>query len=393
MTDTTMRPIRRALLSVSDKTGIVELARALADRGVEILSTGRTHRALAEAGIAAREVAQYTGSPEMMDGRVKTLHPKIHGGILGRRGTDDAVMAQHGIAAIDLVVVNLYPFEATIARPDVTAELAVENIDIGGPAMIRSAAKNHADVLVIVDPNDYDEVRAAIAAGGTELRAAASVCRQSVLAHGAIRRRGCVVSVEWRRELSGSVSICSSTSARRCATARIRISARRCTSTEAAAASGTVAGARATAGQGAVVQQRRRHRRRARVRSGLRRTGVRDRQTRESVRRRRSAPICARPTKRAYATDPTSAYGGIIAFNRTLDAATLEAIVARQFVEVVIAPEIEPAAVEVAKRRKNVRVLACGALVVALARLRVEAGRRRSARADRRTKRASTTAR
>ena len=161
MTDTALRPIRRALLSVSDKSGIVELARALSERGVEILSTGRTHLALTEAGIAAREVAQYTGFPEMMDGRVKTLHPKIHGGILGRRGTDDGVMAQHDIEPIDLVVVNLYPFEATVARPDVTAELAVENIDIGGPAMIRSAAKNHADVLVIVDPNDYEEVRAA----------------------------------------------------------------------------------------------------------------------------------------------------------------------------------------------------------------------------------------
>ncbi|HTO59053.1 MAG TPA: bifunctional phosphoribosylaminoimidazolecarboxamide formyltransferase/IMP cyclohydrolase, partial [Pseudomonadales bacterium] len=166
MTDSTLRPIRRALISVSDKSGIVEFARVLATHGVELLSTGNTYRALTAAGIAAREVAEHTGFPEMMDGRVKTLHPKVHGGILGRRGTDDAVMAQHGIVPIDLVVVNLYPFEATIAKPGVTREEAIENIDIGGPAMVRSAAKNHKDVLIVVDPDDYAEVRSFVGAGG-----------------------------------------------------------------------------------------------------------------------------------------------------------------------------------------------------------------------------------
>src|SRR5579871_1731546 len=137
-------PVRRALLSVSDKTGLVEFARALAERNIEILSTGGTAKLLAGHGIAVREVSSYTGFPEIMDGRVKTLHPKIHGGLLGRRGIDDAVMATHDIAPIDLLVVNLYPFAQTIAHPDCTYAAAVEDIDIGGPAMLRAAAKNHA---------------------------------------------------------------------------------------------------------------------------------------------------------------------------------------------------------------------------------------------------------
>ena len=148
-------PLRRALISVSDKDGVVELARELAKRNVEILSTGGTAKLLAQAGLAVKEVASHTGFPEIMDGRVKTLHPKIHGGLLGRRGTDDAVMAQHGIAPIDLLVVNLYPFAATVAQPGCTYEQAVENIDIGGPAMVRAAAKNHESVAVVVDPSDY----------------------------------------------------------------------------------------------------------------------------------------------------------------------------------------------------------------------------------------------
>jgi phosphoribosylaminoimidazolecarboxamide formyltransferase/IMP cyclohydrolase len=148
-------PIRRALLSVSDKSGLTELARALVARGVELLSTGGSAKMLAEAGLPVTEVARHTGFPEIMDGRVKTLHPKIHGGLLGRRGVDDEVMRDHGIEPIDLLVVNLYPFAATIAKPDVSYDEGVENIDIGGPAMLRGAAKNHADVTVVVDPADY----------------------------------------------------------------------------------------------------------------------------------------------------------------------------------------------------------------------------------------------
>ncbi|MFY9180548.1 MAG: bifunctional phosphoribosylaminoimidazolecarboxamide formyltransferase/IMP cyclohydrolase, partial [Venatoribacter sp.] len=151
-------PVRRALISVSDKAGIVEFAKTLHEKGVEILSTGGTYKLLIDNRIPAIEVSDYTGFPEMMDGRVKTLHPKIHGGILGRRGQDDGVMAEHDIGAIDLVVVNLYPFAATVAKPDCHLPLAIENIDIGGPTMVRSAAKNHAYVGIVVSTADYNRV-------------------------------------------------------------------------------------------------------------------------------------------------------------------------------------------------------------------------------------------
>ena len=153
-----MNKITRALISVSDKTGVVDFARQLQERNIDILSTGGTAKLLAAEGITVTEVADYTGFPEMMDGRVKTLNPLVHGGILGRRGTDDAVMAEHGIQPIDMVVVNLYPFEATIANPDCELATAIENIDIGGPTMVRAAAKNHKDVTIIVYPADYADI-------------------------------------------------------------------------------------------------------------------------------------------------------------------------------------------------------------------------------------------
>src|SRR5690554_7928634 len=156
-------PVRRALISVSDKTGIVDFARGLSERGVELLSTGGTFRLLQESGIAVTEVSEHTGFPEIMDGRVKTLHPKIHGGILGRRGQDDGVMAEHDIAPIDMVVVNLHPFAQTVAKPDCTLEDAIENIDIGGPTMVRACAKNHAHTTIVVDAGDYARVLAEIA--------------------------------------------------------------------------------------------------------------------------------------------------------------------------------------------------------------------------------------
>ena len=164
MSDAGLAPLRRALISVSDKTGIIEFAKALATGGVEILSTGGTCRLLKEEGVTVVEVSDHTGFPEMMDGRVKTLHPRIHGGILGRRGVDDAVMDAHDIPVIDLVVVNLYPFEATVARTDCTLEDAVENIDIGGPTMVRAAAKNHRDVAIVVSSGDYARVLEELAA-------------------------------------------------------------------------------------------------------------------------------------------------------------------------------------------------------------------------------------
>src|SRR5690606_29211425 len=165
-------PVRRALLSVSDKTGLVELARALAARNVELLSTGGTAKAIREAGLPVKDVSDVTGFPEMMDGRVKTLHPMVHGGLLGRAGTDDAVMAEHGIAAIDLLVLNLYPFESVTAKADCTLADAVENIDIGGPAMLRSAAKNFARVAVATSPDQYDALLAELASNDGKLSAA-----------------------------------------------------------------------------------------------------------------------------------------------------------------------------------------------------------------------------
>src|ERR1700722_17345925 len=152
--------IKRALLGVSDKSGLVEFARVLERHGVEILSTGGTRTALEKAGIRVKSVEDFTGSPEMLDGRVKTLHPKIHGGILARRSepSHQQQMRQHGIEPIDLVVVNFYPFEQTVAKPGVSLDDAIENIDIGGPALVRAAAKNYADVAVVVDPTDYPEL-------------------------------------------------------------------------------------------------------------------------------------------------------------------------------------------------------------------------------------------
>ena len=152
--------IKRALVSVSDKTGAVQLGRTLHAMGVQILSTGGTARSLQEAGIPVIEVSRYTGFPEMMDGRIKTLHPKIHGALLGKRDNAEHMqqMKTHGIEPIDLVVVNLYPFEKTVAKPDCTLEEAIENIDIGGPTMLRSSAKNYHDVAVVTDPQDYGEI-------------------------------------------------------------------------------------------------------------------------------------------------------------------------------------------------------------------------------------------
>ena len=161
-----LKPIRRALISVSDKADLLPFVQKLREHEVEILSTGGTAALLRDNGIPVVEVSDYTGFPEMMDGRVKTLHPKVHGGILGRRGTDDKVMQEHGIQPIDLLVINLYPFEQATADPDCTLENAIENIDIGGPAMLRAAAKNSTDVTVVVDRGDYARVGEMLDANG-----------------------------------------------------------------------------------------------------------------------------------------------------------------------------------------------------------------------------------
>jgi phosphoribosylaminoimidazolecarboxamide formyltransferase/IMP cyclohydrolase len=358
-------PVRRALLSVSDKSGLLPLARALEAQGVELLSTGGTAKALREAGIAVRDVSEVTGFPEIMDGRVKTLHPKIHGGLLGRAGTDDAVMREHGIAPIDLVVVNLYPFAATVARPDCTYDDAIENIDIGGPAMLRAAAKNHARVTVVVDPADYDALQAALAAGGTDAaqrRAFAAKTYAHTSAYDGqvtewLSRRAADTTAPqaWPQTLHANFQLAS--------TLRYGENPHQAGAlyVEPGAPRGIVA--TATFLQGKELSY----------------NNLADADAALECVKAFDAPACvivkhANPCgvavaadawtayDRAYAVDPTSAFGGIIAFNRPLDAKTAAEILKRQFVEVVIAPAIDADALPHFAKKANVRVLACGEL-------------------------------
>ena len=358
-------PVRRALLSVSDKTGLLELARALVARRVELISTGGTARLLAEAGISATEVAAHTGFPEIMDGRVKTLHPKIHGGLLGRRGTDDAVMAAHGIAPIDLLIVNLYPFAATIGRPGASYEEAIENIDIGGPAMLRAAAKNHADVLVVVDPEDYAAVLAELDAhqGGSEFATRARLAAKA-FAHTA-RYDTMVAAYLAARQAGGAGGFPQTLPLVYEKVQELRYGEnphqRAAFYRDPAARTAGVASARVLQGK------------------DLSYNNIADADTAIECVRQFAAPACvivkhANPCgvavadsigaayERAYRTDPTSAFGGIIAFNRELDAASAAAIIGQQFVEVLAAPSVSAAAAAVLAARANVRVLALGDL-------------------------------
>ncbi|MGE0625982.1 MAG: bifunctional phosphoribosylaminoimidazolecarboxamide formyltransferase/IMP cyclohydrolase [Pseudomonadales bacterium] len=357
MTDDSTRAVRRALLSVSDKTGIVELARALSGAGVALLSTGGTFRALEGEGIPVTEVSAHTGFPEMMDGRVKTLHPKVHGGILGRRGQDDAVMTEHGIEAIDLVVVNLYPFAETIARADCTDALAIENIDIGGPAMVRSAAKNHRDVAVVVDPADYAAVADAVGAGGTDF----DLRRQ--LAAKAFRH-----TARYDAMVSGYLSADEPFPESLTLTWDRVQEMRYGENPHQAAAfyadggdlSGTVAGVRQLQGKALSYNNV------ADTDAALECVKVFDEPACVIVKHANPCGVAEAADVHAaydlaFATDPTSAFGGIIAFNRPLTGDVLESILDRQFVEVVIAPEVDEDAVAVARKKKNVRLLECGA--------------------------------
>jgi len=358
--------VRRALLSVSDKTGVIELADALIANGVELLSTGGTAKALRDAGIAVRDVSDVTGFPEIMGGRVKTLHPAIHGGLLGRKGIDDAVMAEHGIAPIDLLVVNLYPFEATVAKPECSYDDAVENIDIGGPAMLRAAAKNHARVAVVVDPADYASLLAAIGQGGTT-DAQRRILAAKAYAHTAHydgriaqwlspRAADPEQAEAWPRTMHLSLSLASA----------LRYG-------ENPHQSGALYVERNAPTTGIVAT--------ARFLQGkeLSYNNLADADAALECVKSFDAPACvivkhANPCgvavaanifdayDHAYATDPTSAFGGIIAFNRPLDAKTAKAIAKRQFVEVVIAPDVSPEALAAFAKKPNVRVLACGAL-------------------------------
>ena len=360
----TTQPLRRALLSVSDKTGVLELARALAAQGVELLSTGGTARLLAGAGIAVREVAEHTGFPEIMDGRVKTLHPKIHGGLLGRRGIDDAVMVDHGIAPIDLLVVNLYPFAQTIARPDASYDDAIENIDIGGPAMLRAAAKNHASVAVLVDPTDYAPLLAELGAtGGTRFETRARLAAKA-FAHTAGYDAVVADYLQQRQGGAGDVFPPTLTlQLERVGTLRYGENPHQ-----------RGAFYRNPRAQGASVA-------RATIVQGkeLSFNNIADADTALECVRQFDAPACvivkhANPCgvavagsagtayDLAYRTDPTSAFGGIIAFNVALDAATVQRILAQQFVEVLVAPALLPGAAEALATKPNVRVLLTGEL-------------------------------
>ena len=365
MFDATLVPVRRALLSVSDKTNLVDLARGLDVLGVSLLSTGGTARLLREAGLVVTEVSQVTGFPEIMDGRVKTLHPKIHGGLLGRRGTDDAVMAQHGIAPIDLLVVNLYPFEQAVAKPDCSLDEAVENIDVGGPAMLRAAAKNHEHVAVATDPDDYAEILESLHQRRGTVLALRRRLAAKAFAHTA-RYDGLIAN--WlgaRTGDAGADTFAPSLhlSLERASTLRYGENPHQSAALylETPAPRGVVATARVLAGKELSFNNL------ADADAAL-----------ECVKAFGNTPACvivkhANPCgvalgetpllayERAYACDPTSAFGGIIAFNRPLDAGMARSILERQFVEVVIAPEVEPAALDALAKKPNVRVLATGA--------------------------------
>ncbi len=348
---------RRALLSVSDKTGILGLAQGLHAAGVELLSTGGTARLLRENDVPVREVSDVTGFPEIMAGRVKTLNPLIHGGILGRRGTDDEVMATHGITPIDLVVVNLYPFARTVADPDCDLPTAIENIDIGGPAMVRAAAKNHDDVAIVVNPADYETVLAQIEAEGismaTRQRLASAAFSHTAQYDGMIadylgrQFEESEFAPTWHLPLNKAMDLRYGENPHQNAAFYV----------EPDAAPGTLARARIVQGKPLSYNNL------ADADAALECVKQFDRPACVIVKHANPCGVATGEDittayDRAFATDPTSAFGGIIAFNRPLDAHTARTIVERQFVEVIIAPEIGNEAASELAAKPNVRALA-----------------------------------
>ncbi|MFT6732671.1 MAG: phosphoribosylaminoimidazolecarboxamide formyltransferase/IMP cyclohydrolase [Polaribacter sp.] len=359
-----IRPIQRALLSVSDKTGILEFAKALESQDIEILSTGGTAKLLMDNKIKVTEVSSYTGFPEMMDGRIKTLHPKIHGGILARRGTDEAVMEKHGIQSIDLLVVNLYPFEATIANPDCLLEDAIENIDIGGPTMLRAAAKNHKDVTVIVEPEDYITVLEQLSAQqGTDYQTRYRLAWKT-FAHTA-KYDGAISNYLGKRlksldepcEFPESYSV----QYNKAQTMRYGENPHQ-------SAAFYVSDEQSEASISTAYQIQGKE---------LSFNNVADTDAALECVKQFDQPACvivkhANPCgvsvaesiseayDLAFKTDPTSAFGGVIAFNQTLEHETAKMIIDRQFVEVIIAPMISERAKLVISEKKNIRLLECG---------------------------------
>jgi phosphoribosylaminoimidazolecarboxamide formyltransferase/IMP cyclohydrolase len=370
MTNTT--PIKRALISVSDKTGIVEFAQALHARGVEILSTGGTFKLLTDSSIPAVEVSDYTGFPEMMDGRVKTLHPKVHGGILGRRGQDDQVMTEHGINTIDLVIVNLYPFAATVEREDCDLPLAIENIDIGGPTMVRSAAKNHAHVAIVVNTGDYQNVLDEMDKGGlnykTRFGLALKAFEHTAAYDGMIANYlGTIDQSAEELSTDDRLNFPQTFNSQFIKAQDMRYGEnphqKAAFYVEANPQDASIATAKQLQGK------------------ELSYNNVADTDAALECVKSFTKPACvivkhANPCgvavvpddeggiRKAYdlafETDTESAFGGIIAFNRELDADTAQAIVDRQFVEVIIAPTVSAEAAAIVEAKKNVRLLACG---------------------------------
>ncbi len=364
MTDATQRPVRRALISVSDKNGIIEFAKTLHAQGVEILSTGGTARLLIDNMVPVMEVSKHTGFPEIMDGRVKTLHPKIHGGILGRRGIDDDVMKANDISPIDLVVVNLYPFEETVAKEDCTLDDAIENIDIGGPAMVRATAKNHAYVSIIVDPEDYQRVleelhtNNGIISDATRFDLAVKAFEHTANYDGMIANYlGRVKPDGSMDELPRTINL----QFNKVQEMRYGENPHQKAAfyTEKNPTEASVVTAKQLQGK------------------ELSFNNIGDTDAALECVKQFDEPCCvivkhANPCgvsvsdnildayNKAYSTDPESAFGGIIAFNRELDEETAKSIVERQFVEVIIAPSISGEAIEAVAEKKNIRLLECG---------------------------------
>lgn len=358
-----------ALLSVSDKSNIVEFAQGLLKAGFGLLSTGGTYRLLAENNVAVTEVSDYTGFPEMMDGRVKTLHPKIHGGILGRRGTDDSVMNEHAIERIDLVVVNLYPFAETIARSDVTMNDAIENIDIGGHTMVRSAAKNHAHVGIVTDPADYTRVLEALG-DGTTLTAA-------------LRYDLAVKAFEHTAQYDGMIANFLGSRVNENQEAE---NFSRTFNVQLEKVQDLRYGENPHQNAAFYVENHALKSQQASIATAQQLQGkelsynnIADTDAALECVKAFSAPACvivkhANPCgvavdsdqvaayRTAFSTDPESSFGGIIAFNRELTLAAAKAIIDNQFVEVIIAPSIEDGVLEATAAKKNVRVLVCGEL-------------------------------
>jgi phosphoribosylaminoimidazolecarboxamide formyltransferase/IMP cyclohydrolase len=357
-----MAHIKRALISVSDKHGVVDFARGLAGLGVEILSTGGTATVLRQGGLEVRDVSDLTGFPEIMGGRIKTLHPRVHGGLLGRRGVDEAVMASHGIEPIDLLVVNLYPFRETASDPDRTPDEIVEQIDIGGPAMLRAAAKNHDAVTVVVEPSDYDTVL-------TALRAAREVPYEMRLqfagkafAHVASYDAAIAHWLGWQSQMDGS-QMPDDLVLPTHKVMQLRYGEnphqRAAVYSLGMQRAGTIGAARQVQGK------------------ALSYNNLLDADAALECVKQFAEPACvivkhANPCgvataddildayRRAYTTDPVSAFGGIIAFNRPLDPGTAEAILKRQFVEVLVAPSLAPGAEAVLATKPNIRALVTG---------------------------------